>query len=242
MIKRTFCHIDGVSQTTEELLWQEGINEWDLFLDKSSSLHFLPHSKIERMRTEIILSQEALKENNLRYFREKLIEKEHWRLLDLGKVAYVDIETTGLSRWTDEITMIGIYDGEESHIYIKDQNLEEAKEKLKEFDIVVTFNGKRFDMPFIEHKFKEKYDIIHLDLCYMLKEFGLKGGLKKIEYELGISRDDEIANVDGFEAVRLWRKYKKGDEEALRLLKKYNKEDIENLKTLLKWYINKKIN
>jgi len=70
----------------------------------------------------------------------------------------------------------------------------------------------------MEHKFKEKYDIIHLDLRYMLKEFGFSGGLKKIERELGVVRDEEVANVDGFEAVRLWRRYERGDEEALRLL------------------------
>ncbi len=174
------------------------------------------------------------------YFKDKLPAKEHYRLAKYGRIAYVDIETTGLSKYYDKITMIGIYDGKNPKIYVRGDNLEDAREYLKEFDIVVTFNGKCFDLPFMEHKFKEKYDIIHLDLRYMLKEFGFSGGLKKIERELGVVRDEEVANVDGFEAVRLWRRYERGDEEALRLLYKYNEEDIVNLKYLLEWYFEKK--
>jgi len=156
------------------------------------------------------------------------------------RVAFVDIETTGLSRYSDEITLIGIYDGEEQHLFIKGKNLHDARQKLREFDIIVTFNGKQFDLPFIEHHFCEKYDCEHLDLRFMLKEFGLKGGLKAIEKELGINRPEEVADVDGREAVRLWRRYISGDQKALGLLVKYNREDVVNLKTLLEWYVNKK--
>lgn len=39
--------------------------------------------------------------------------------------------------------------------------------------------------------------------------------------------------MDGFDAVRLWKKYEKGDLEALNLLVKYNREDIVNLKTII---------
>ncbi len=172
--------------------------------------------------------------------KEQIPVKEHWKLTEHGKTAFVDIETTGLSRWTNQITVIGIYDGSERHIFIKDKNLHEAKEKLKEFDIIVTFNGKQFDLPFIEEHFNESYDCIHLDLRYMLKEFGLKGGLKAIEKQLGILRDDEVANMTGYEAVKLWKRYEQGDQKALGLLVKYNCEDIVNLKYLLNWYIEKK--
>jgi hypothetical protein len=59
------------------------------------------------------------------------------------------------------------------------------------------------------------------------------GGLKRIEKEVGIQRDDDLQDVDGYEAVRLWYKYKRGDENALKLLTKYNIADVENLKTLM---------
>jgi uncharacterized protein YprB with RNaseH-like and TPR domain len=160
--------------------------------------------------------------------------------LECGNVAFVDIETTGLSKEYHDITLIGIFDGEEVHQFIQGKNLEAAKDKLAEFSTIVTFNGKTFDVPFIEHKLETCCNHLHFDLRYMLKEFGLSGGLKKIEKELGLVRGEDIAHIDGFFAVRLWHDYKAGDLSALELLLKYNKEDIVNLKTLLNWYLNKK--
>ena len=46
-------------------------------------------------------------------------------------------------------------------------------------------------------------------------------------------------DIDGFEAVRLWRRYKKGDEQALQTLIKYNEEDIVNLKTIMEFAYDK---
>lgn len=240
MIRKTFCHTQGISQDTEEMLWENGIVSWDDFLEQFNYISCLPQSKLEKIRTEVLFSKDYLDKGDLNYFKERLPSKEHYRLARYGKIAFVDIETTGLSKYTDDITLIGIYDGQNPHIYINGQNLEEAKEKLKEFDIVVTFNGKLFDMPFIEHKFKEKYNILHLDLRFMLKELGLAGGLKNIERICGICRDEDVASVDGFEAVRLWRRYQNGDKDALRLLLKYNEQDIVNLKYLLEYYLQEK--
>jgi len=123
---------------------------------------------------------------------------------------------------------------------VNGQNLLDAREKLKEFEILVTFNGKQFDMPFIEHHFDYKYDAVHLDLRYMLKELGLQGGLKNIEMQLGINRGDELKGIDGFEAVRLWHQYKRGNLDALQKLLRYNEQDIVNLKLLLQHYLDSK--
>ena len=240
MLKKTFCHTIGISQDTEQKLWANDINSWEEFLENYENIKYLTPSQLQKIKTEILFSQEYLEENNLKYFKEKLHPKEHYRLSKYGKIAYLDIETTGLSKYSNDITILGIYDGETPHIYIQGQNLEDAKEKLKEFDIIVTFNGKMFDLPFIEYKFGTKYDFIHLDLRFMLSEFGLTGGLKKIEKAIGISRPDEVADVNGFEAVRLWKRYIYGDQSALAKLIKYNEEDIINLKTLLEYYLQKK--
>lgn len=240
MIEKTFSHTDGISLETEKKMWDSGVLDWNDFLNKSSTIDFLPSSKIEKLKNEIMFSKDRLESSDINYFKEKIKSNEHWRLADCGKICFVDIETTGLSRWTDDMTMLGIYDGENARSYILGEDLEEAKEHLKQFDIIVTFNGKQFDLPFIEQKFNEKYDFIHLDLRFLLKEFGLAGGLKKIERELGIVRSDEVADVDGREAVRLWRRYQRGDEEALKILLKYNEEDIVNLKFLLNYYLDRK--
>ena len=241
MIRRTFCHINGVSIKTEQILLDNGIESWDDFLEKFDDISFLPRGKLEKIRTGILFSKDYLAEGDLSYFTKSLVSKEHYRLVNfVKKIAFVDIETTGLSKWTDEITMIGIYDGKVAKSYVLGDDLDDAIEHLKQFDAIVTFNGKCFDMPFIEYKYKEKFEVLHLDLRFMMADIGMRGGLKKIEKEVGLVRDDEVAEVDGFEAVRLWRRYKNGDEDALRKLLIYNKEDIVNLKTLLEYYLDKK--
>ena len=68
---------------------------------------------------------------------------------------------------------------------------------------------------------------------YPCKKLGYSGGLKKIEKELDIDRDLE-EDMDGKDAIRLWKKYEqKNDEEALQKLVKYNQYDTENLQRLL---------
>ena len=240
MLQKTFCHVKGISLAFEKTLWDSGIGHWDDFLTKSGQLQELSQNKKEKITEELLLSQKALAKNDLQYFKNTLPPKEHWRLAGLGKTAFVDIETTGLSKWADQITVLGIYDGIQADVYVQGKDLPQAKDRLKEFDIIVTFNGKQFDVPFIEHHFTEKYDFIHLDLRYMLKELGYQGGLKVIERQLGIQRDTSIQNVDGFEAVHLWHRYKRGNLEALNKLVEYNKQDIVSLEKLLEHYLQNK--
>jgi len=72
-----------------------------------------------------------------------------------------------------------------------------------------------------------------VDLCYLLRRLGLTGGLKHVERQLGISRRPEVKGLDGLDATRLWREYRRGSREALDLLLTYNKEDVVNMEALL---------
>lgn len=241
MLTHTFSHIEGISPKFEKQLEDLGIRHWDDFLAQRHQFTNLPQPNLEQIENGICASKEALAKKDIHYFKNALKPKEHWRLCTMGKIGYVDIETTGLSRWSNEITVIGIYDGLTPYLYVNGKNLDEARDKLTEFDILVTFNGKQFDMPFIEHHFSHKYDVVHLDLRYMLKELGLRGGLKSIENQLGIYRGDDVIGIDGFEAVRLWYQHKRGNQEALQKLLRYNEQDIINLKALLDHYLDKKL-
>ncbi|MEF8774066.1 MAG: ribonuclease H-like domain-containing protein, partial [Halobacteriales archaeon] len=97
-------------------------------------------------------------------------------------------------------------------------------------DVLVSFNGKRFDVPFLEREFGLDVTTPHLDLLYPARRVGLTGGLKTIERAVGIDRDSD---VDGREAVALWHRYEAGDEAALDRLVRYNRLDAENLLALL---------
>ena len=68
---------------------------------------------------------------------------------------------------------------------------------------------------------------------YPLRRIGYNGGLKNIEKLLGISRSKDTEDLTGFDAVRLWKQYERGDMNALEKLVKYNREDIVNLKTII---------
>jgi uncharacterized protein YprB with RNaseH-like and TPR domain len=240
VLTRTFCHIKGISTKTEKLLWENGIHSWDDFFKKSKEISCISKGKQAAIELGLPVSKKALESNDIQYFKKMLDSKEHWRLHKMGNIAYVDIETSGVSR-DSYITVIGIYDGITTHLYVQGKNLEEAHEKLKEFEIVVTYNGKQFDIPIIERHFGYRYPFVHLDLRFMLHEMGYSGGLKSIERQLGIIRDAEVADVNGFEAIHLWNKYQCGCQKSLEKLLKYNEQDIVHLKTLLNYYLSRKL-
>jgi len=220
MLKNTFCHL--VSEKKEQELWRSNCLHWDE-ISENHELH-----------SRILESKKALAENNPKFFLEKIPKKQHWRLYKELPYCFLDIETTGLSKHFNDVTVIGVYDGKSSKLFVKDKNMEEFPAEISKYSTVITYNGKCFDLPFLKAKYPElDLDKFHIDLRYVLKEFGYSGGLKHIELEMGLSRDEELKEVDGFEAVRLWHRYRRGDEDALRLLLKYNQADIENLKYLM---------
>jgi uncharacterized protein len=152
--------------------------------------------------------------------------------------AYIDIETTGLSSGTSEITVVGIYicRGEESEFIQfvgQDISADAVIEALEGVDILYSYNGSRFDLPFIHARLginlEERFH--HRDLMYDCWSKNLRGGLKGVEKQVGIARD--LPDMNGLEAVKLWWKYVETfDLDALKKLCDYNKEDVVNLKTL----------
>ena len=167
-----------------------------------------------------------------RYFDACLPAVAKWRALpDLQhRVLYVDIETNG---YDNDITVIGVYDGQHFRAFVADRDLEEARDQLEQAALVVTYNGTGFDMPIIRNYFRYAvFNHVHLDLMWPLRRLGLRGGLKKIERQLGLSRSDETEGLSGWDAVWLWREYQRGSSEALARLIAYNEEDVRNLEPL----------
>lgn len=147
---------------------------------------------------------------------------------------YLDIETTGLNKHRHSITIVGAYNGEKLIQLIKGADLceEEVCSLLEQATTLVTFNGKRFDIPFLQAKYPGLCleDVQHIDLMYLGWRLGWKGGQKAIEQRLGLCRNSGICN--GYQAVQLWHAYKQGDKTALIQLLEYNKEDVINLQII----------
>ena len=151
---------------------------------------------------------------------------------------YLDIETTGLSWLYANITVIGIYlvnggDGKLIQLVGREVNVNNLIEALKGVDTVYTYNGSRFDLPFIHGSLGIDLETIsdHHDLMYDCWRCNLKGGFKAVEQQLGIPR--RLNGINGLDAVILWWRYENYDDQnALALLLQYNKEDVMNLKVL----------
>jgi uncharacterized protein YprB with RNaseH-like and TPR domain len=235
MLNNTYIHIPGVGKGLEKKIWAQGIQTWEEFLEMEDRI-CIPSSRKARICEEIRKSSEHLAAKDHCFFSQCLPSAEHWRAYPLfsDSAAFIDIETTGLSKSRNKITIVGIYDGKESKIYIRDINLDDIVEEFSKYKLLVSFNGARFDLPFIKSEFPEiEFKQLHIDLLYPLKRIGYDGGLKNIEKLLGISRGDDTRSLTGFDAVKLWKKYERGDREALDKLIKYNREDIVNLKVII---------
>lgn len=234
VLRSTFLHIPGVGYRTEEKLWRAGVRSWDDFRASKDEAR-LPRLRGRRIEEELERSEAALTRGRYRYFAANLPSREHWRALPdfRDAIAFLDIETTGLSIGRNAVTVVGIYDGRRERTFVKGVNLDELPRALEDKKILVTFNGARFDVPFLRKAFpRMRLDQIHVDLMHPLRRLGFRGGLKSIERQVGIERAEETAGLSGFDAVRLWESYESGDDDALDLLIAYNMEDVVNLETL----------
>ena len=73
----------------------------------------------------------------------------------------------------------------------------------------------------------------HVDLCFLGRQLGYRGGLKAIEHQLGISRRADLWGMGGADAGQLWNRWRHSrDEEARERLLAYNEADCVNLQQL----------
>ena len=256
MLRNTFCHIPGINEKTERNLWAAGITSWDSALVISSPFESGPWNaldlqigrKIPRaiLKSWPRLMQESIgnyANRNLSYFVEKLPANQHWRLFRdfQDSCAFVDIETTGPSSRWDKITTIVLYDGRSVRYYVNGDNLDEFPRDVKDYPLLVTYNGKSFDIPFIERFFAIRLPQAHIDLRYPLRSLGLKGGLKGCERLLGIGRPG-LEGVGGFVAIQLWNEFRnRKNVKALETLLAYNIQDTLSLHTLMVHAHNEKL-
>lgn len=235
MLTSTFIHVQGVGYSTERKIWEMGARTWHDFLEKHSELG-LTEQKRALIVPRVEESVERLAVRDHSYFAKVLPSRDHWRALsEFGnRLAYLDIETTGCG-YGSEITVIGLYDGVEMRQFVKGLNMEDFPEAIRQCEMLATFFGSGFDLPFIRREFPDlELDQMHVDLCFLSRRIGLTGGLKHIEDLLGIRRRPEVEGFDGLDAVRLWSEYRRGSVEALELLLTYNKEDVMNMEHVLR--------
>jgi len=241
VLTRTFCHLSGVGLNTERALWEAGCTAWDDLIEGRSATGRA--RSVESLRREAVRSKDRLGRRDAAFFGRSLPSGQQWRLFEefRDSVAYVDIETTGLGDADDHITSIALYDGAQVRHYVYGQNLDEFPGDLERYGMIVTYNGKCFDVPWLERHFYTRFELAHVDLRYVLASLGLRGGLKNCERQMGLDRG-ELDGVDGFFAVLLWREYERtGNPRVLDTLLAYNVQDVLNLEPLMIEAYNRKL-
>ena len=231
----SFAFIPGVGSKTEELLWHDGIFTWD------DAINLLDVARITRSKKGVIEEYllkafDAVERYDINFFATNLPKADHWKLYKHFKnnIVFLDIETSGLSLYYDYITLVGMSNYNSQAFFIKDNNLYELYDHLNSCQILVTFNGTTFDVPFLKKEFPGlTLPSVHLDLRYLLRSVGMPGPLKVVEKRLGIERPSLLGEMNGREAVVLWRRFLNGDDNALETLLQYNAYDTANLAYLL---------
>ncbi len=167
-----------------------------------------------------------------------------------------DIETTGLSPARSYVILIGFMElsdeGCRLHQFFA-ENLSEEEDIIRAFldvakdtDVLLTYNGRTFDIPFMEKRMSmypaladEKLRFYDLDMYTVISRFSpLKSFLpnlkqKTVESFLGLwtSREDEIS---GAESVDLYFRYLSDrDPETEELILCHNRDDVLQLARLM---------
>lgn len=232
-IENSFIPVEGVGETTERRLWERGVHTWDAF-DPGLDIHGIGTTTADRIDSFIADARSRLDDGDAAYFDRCFPSGERWRLYEdfRDRTCFFDIETTGLDEHRHRVTTVSFHRAGETTTLVAGDDLtaDRVTAQFRAADLLASFNGARFDVPFLEASFDVDVDTPHLDLLYPCRRAGFSGGLKSIEQTLGIDRDRR--DLSGRDAVRLWHEYERGDRDALETLVSYNRADTENLRVL----------
>ena len=231
-VENSFVPVRGVGEKTEHRLWRDGVTDWDMF-EKTDALGETRRERVLRFVGE---ARDALERRDASFFGDALPDAELWRMYRNfdDTACFFDIETTGLDAERDIVTTVSFHRDAETTTLVRGDDLtaENVAAEFEKSDVVVSYNGRRFDEPFVETDLGISVDTPHIDLLPLCRRLGLTGGLKGVEDALGVGREG-VEDIDGREAVRLWHAYEDGDTEALERLVRYNRYDAENLRAVL---------
>ena len=233
MIERSFQLVPGIGPWRERDLWSRGLLDWDAFRD-APHLSELPPRLAESLGARIAEAEAALNYRDLPRLAGLLPPREHWRLypLFLDEAVFLDIETDGAVNGRP--TVVSLFDRHGLHVFVQGRNLGALPGVLARSRLWVTFNGRCFDVPVLRRHFPALPEpTVHLDLRFLCRRVGLRGGLKAVEQMIGIPRPPHLRGVGGWDAVLLWRTWVAKDElAALRCLVEYNLYDAFQLRAL----------
>ncbi len=167
------------------------------------------------------------------------------------RILYMDTETTGLGEHSLAF-MIGLGFWEPRQ-FVVEQLMVEAEEdepalleafrdRLQRFDVLVTFNGKGFDVPLLTRRYEVHGmdtsffdDVFHLDLLPLSRRvFPGLNRYKLTSLEKNILHFERVDDVPGREIPKRWWKFKKNHNAQLMAgVLEHNRHDVVSMMTLV---------
>jgi len=246
MLTETFIHVPEIGPERERLLWEAGFRTWWDVLNATDE--DLPSGiPTAFMRHTLTSSLLALQQGRWDAVARLLKPGNHWRALQIVspeiesslclpplRILALDIETEGISKWENHVTAVGICGdatGFEPVVLLPhrpgfERDLFAA---LEQTDMLLTFNGTQFDIPFLKAQpglQSMPVPPFHVDLRFLFAAAGVRGGLKRVQVEMGYVREGALAEVDGYMAVLLWQEHLRRTPGALDTLVRYCLEDV----------------
>lgn len=181
------------------------------------------------------------------------------KLSDYNPIFY-DIETTGLSRYTAFVYLIGAARFEKNGWYLyqwmcadeseETQILQEFYGFLQSADCTIQYNGNRFDQPFLEeryrkHKMENPFEMIpSVDVYQLLKPCQSLFKLTRMK-QPDLEKFVGVHNrkyCDGGQCIRLYKNFvKKKDPELADVVMGHNEEDLTGLGIIFLLLVYKKL-
>lgn len=233
LTEQSLCQIAGITPELEYKLKKSGVTSVALLGLRCGEM--FPSARAARIRASIA-RYEKCKDLELTDGIANAFPCGHRvRVLSdrFERACFLDIETDERGRITCISTLMNC----QVATFVRNRDLDYFLDVWQDAELLVSFNGKRFDVPIIQRTFGLTRIPAQIDLMDEARYYGLTGGLKKIEKVIGFVRKDSIG-VDGVDAIELWHRFEhSGDEDALERLKRYNQEDVESLVALYKWIL-----
>lgn len=233
MIESTFCFLPGIGPRSERQFWREGITNWAEFISQAS-IRGIGATRKALYDDALSHAQDHRAKEDARYFGVTLHQRDHWRLYEWlrSRALYLDIETDSFG----EITVVGLYGRGQFTPLVRGESLDYRRlcDKIAQYDLLVTFCGATFDLPMLLASYPGlPLDQPHIDLCFLGRQLGYRGGLKAIEAQVGINRSSTVDGLNGSDAVLLWNRWRhRRDTDARERLLAYNQADCVNLEPL----------
>ena len=211
--------IPGIAEITESNLKREGINSINQLTKHyrygNDATNYFNH--VESMNAIKIYEQLSS-----RFTSSNPLLLANSALFNLSDIAFIDIETLGLSEVP--LFLIGIATFKDNHLITDQVFVRELKEEkaalhflgelLQGKQAIGTFNGKSFDVPFLRkrmerHDLKHEINLPHFDLKYFSQKAfnNLVYDFKLSTLERKLFNVERVDDVSGFEIPYYYRTY-----------------------------------